>query len=40
MACFIFWNLAKMAQHMVDGLFAPDLSLQPAPVDDSVKPEA
>ena len=40
MACFIFWNLAAMAQHMADGLFAPAMTLPPAPADKSVKPEA
>jgi hypothetical protein len=40
MACFIFWNLAKMAQHMADGLFAPNFGPAPAPVDESVGPEA
>ena len=40
MACFIFWNLAAMAHHMVDGLFTPDLRLQPAPAKKIVKPDA
>ena len=39
MACFITWNLGKMMQHTVDGLFAPHPTLSPAPAEAIVKPK-